>query len=583
MRSQVRFWYRFWLALGALLLTLLLGGQPLLAQDHVATAESRAAPVILDGETLFYIDVATGGYAKAERAAIVSGRVQHFAQHRAIPLDALVVKDNPLTETTDILAGRTVLMAVSDADARALGVRRQVLAERSKRTVAAAVEEFRAARHPQRIALGVLYTILSVLGLILSILLINRLVRATKRILHVWEGTRIGSLSLFGTEMLPADRVVDAICEGLKLMQLVAVLLLVGVFANLVLSFFPWTRGAAQRLFGYGLGAVQALWQAFVAYLPNLFFIALIVLVTVYILRFLKFFFTEVRRGRLAIPNFSPQWAQPTYVIVRLLVLFFAATVVYPYLPGADTAAFKGISIFVGALFTLGSSSAIANLVSGVVLVYSRGYEVGDRVQISEATGDVIEKSLFVTRIRTIKNVVITIPNAMVLGSHIINYTMGSGSEKTLAPLILNTTVTLGYDTPWRKIHETLIEAAQATKNILDQPEPFVLQTSLNDFYVSYELNAYTDKPKLMARIYSELHQNIQDQCFAAGIEILSPHYRAVRDGNTLAVPSDYYPEDYQAPGFRLTSLNSLNSLNSPQANGDRPRQADPTQPTEAE
>lgn len=558
MEALLRLWRRLkarglagvWLGLAALLLALGCAAGAGLAQEAGASA---AAPVTLDGQTLFYIDVGAGGYTPALRAQAVSDRIGRFARG-TIPLAALEVVDNPLTETSDITTGRAVLVSFSDADGRALDVRRQVLAQRTRRIIAAAVEAFRAERHPRQIALDVLYALLALLGLGLSIRLVNGAAGLTARRLRGWQGSRIGALRLFGSEVLPPDRVVDGLCEGLRLARLALLVLLLGGFASLVLSFFPWTQNMGMRLFGYGYGAARVLWQGFVAYLPNLFFIALIALVTAYILRILKFFFTEIRRGRLGLPGFHPQWAQPTFVIVRLLVLFFAATVVYPYLPGSETPAFQGISIFVGALFTLGSSGAIANLIAGVVLVYNRGYEVGDRVQISDATGDVLEKTLFVTRIRTVKNVVVTVPNALVLGSHIINYTTSSGGDKVLAPLILHTPITLGYDTPWRKVHQTLIEAAKATKNVLNHPEPFVLQTALNDFYVSYELNAYTDKPKLMARTYSELHQNIQDHCFAAGIEILSPHYRAVRDGNTLAVPAEHYPKGYQAPGFRVVA-----------------------------
>lgn len=217
----------------------------------------------------------------------------------------------------------------------------------------------------------------------------------------------------------------------------------------------------------------------------------------------------------------------------------FAATVAFPYLPGSQTPAFQGISIFLGLLVSLGSSSAIANIVAGIILTYTRAFLVGDRVKITDTTGDVVEKTLFVTRIRTIKNVVITIPNAAVLGSHVINYSAAANDPAT-PPLILHTTITLGYDVPWRKVHDVLTKAALATGQILEEPAPFVLQTSLDDFYVSYELNAYTSSPGIMAKIYSELHQNIQDQCNEANIEILSPHYRAERDGNQTTIPVDY-------------------------------------------
>jgi len=290
----------------------------------------------------------------------------------------------------------------------------------------------------------------------------------------------------------------------------------------------------------------------------------LIAIAVHYCLRIIQFLFTEVERESLSIPGFFPQWARPTYNIVRILILFFAITVAFPYFPGSETPAFQGISLFLGALFTLGSSGAVANLVSGVILIYSRAFEQGDRVQISAAIGDVIDKSLLVTRIRTPKNVIITIPNQMVLGSHIINYS--TSIQETQKPLIIHTTITLGYDVPWRTVHAVLTEAANRTEHILKEPHPFVLQTSLDDFYVSYELNAYTNQSKLMPRLYSDLHQNIQDGCNENGIEILSPHYAAMRDGNHLAVPDGYLPSNYTPAKFHISTDTE---------NGDRPLNVD--------
>ncbi|NJR31574.1 MAG: mechanosensitive ion channel [Chamaesiphon sp. CSU_1_12] len=246
------------------------------------------------------------------------------------------------------------------------------------------------------------------------------------------------------------------------------------------------------------------------------------------------------------------------------MIIAFAAIVAFPYLPGAKSPAFQGVSVFLGLLLSLGSSAAVANVVAGVILIYTRAFEVGDRVKVGEAVGDIVEKTLLVTRIRTIKNVVITIPNAAVLNAQIINYSAAAQDPNT-PPLILHTTITLGYDVPWRTVHQALIGAANATSSILPEPTPFVLQTSLDDFYVSYEINAYTNTPKIMARIYSELHQNIQDKCNEVGIEILSPHYRAVRDGNQNTIPESYLPADYIVPGFRIDRVRNLTSSPDPQ------------------
>ena len=221
----------------------------------------------------------------------------------------------------------------------------------------------------------------------------------------------------------------------------------------------------------------------------------------------------------------------------------------FPYLPGSNSPAFQGVSVFLGILLSIGSSSAIANIVAGVVITYMRPFRVGDRVRIADTTGDVVEKNLLVTRVRSIKNVDVSIPNSMVLGSHIINYSTVAQKEG----LILNTTITIGYDAPWRQVHELLKEAARRTDLINQDREPYVLQTALNDFYVSYELNAYTNSPNKMAIIYSGLHQNIQDCFNEAGMEIMSPHYSTLRDGNETTTPSDYRNKDYEIQGFRIS------------------------------
>ena len=313
-------------------------------------------------------------------------------------------------------------------------------------------------------------------------------------------------------------------------------------------SFFPWTRGLANTIFDWTLTPLAGVWNAFIDYLPNLFTIAVIVVVFYYLLKLVHFLFTGLETGTLALPGFHRDWAMPTYKIVRFLVIVFGAVVVFPYLPGSQTPAFRGISIFLGVLVSFGSSSAIANIVAGVVMTYMRPFQLGDRVKIADTVGDIVEKTLLITRVRTTKNVDITVPNAMVLSSHIINYS----STAKEGGVILHTGVTIGYDVPWRQVHELLLGAAHDTAGLMKEPKPFVLQTSLDDFYVSYELNAFTEAPNTMAKTYSELHQSIQDRFNEAGVEIMSPHYRADRDGNQVAIPPEYLPKDYKAPAFRI-------------------------------
>lgn len=198
----------------------------------------------------------------------------------------------------------------------------------------------------------------------------------------------------------------------------------------------------------------------------------------------------------------------------------------------------------------------MANIVSGTVLTYMYAFKIGDRVKIGDATGEVIEKTFLVTRIKTIKNLIITIPNSAVMSGHIINYS--TSARKNEDRLVLHTTVTLGYDIPWRQVHKVLLSAAKRTERVLKSPAPYVLQTSLDDFYVSYELNAFIDQPEFMARVYSDLHQNIQDACNESGLEILSPHYRAMRDGQASTIPTGYLGEDYKPPAFVVRLVDRL-------------------------
>jgi small-conductance mechanosensitive channel len=241
----------------------------------------------------------------------------------------------------------------------------------------------------------------------------------------------------------------------------------------------------------------------------------------------------EYENDNITIKGFHKDWAKPTLNIVKVIIYAFALIFMFPYLPGSDSPAFKGVSLFLGVLFSLGSTSAIANLVAGIVITYMRPFMVGDRVKIGETMGDVIEKTTLVTKIRTLKNEEVTIPNATIINAHLWNY---SKTTKDLG-LILHTSVTIGYDVPWETVNKLLIKAAVKTTLTQKDPKPFVLQKSLDDFYVNYEINAYTKQAKKMALIYSELHKNILEQFNAAGIEILSPHYNAIRDGSDITIP----------------------------------------------
>jgi small-conductance mechanosensitive channel len=321
------------------------------------------------------------------------------------------------------------------------------------------------------------------------------------------------------------------------------------IYLPFVLSFIPETKEVADTVFGYVMTPVNFLITGFLAFLPGLFFIIVIIYITKFVLKFLKYLTGELEREAVRLEGFHADWAKPTFNIARVIIIAFAAIICFPYIPGSESAAFKGVSIFFGVLFSLGSTSAISNIVAGIVITYMRPFRVGDRVEIGDTIGDVTERSLLVTRVRTIKNLDITIPNSSILGNHIINFSKNA-AEKT--GVILHTSVTIGYDVPSGDVITALIKGAKSTQMILQTPEPFVLVKSLDDFYINYEINCHTKHPEKGALIYSYLHENIKNELHNAGIEILSPHYNAVRDGNDLTVPPENKPKGYKKPGFNI-------------------------------
>jgi small-conductance mechanosensitive channel len=316
-------------------------------------------------------------------------------------------------------------------------------------------------------------------------------------------------------------------------------------FGAALLAAFGWILTAAALVpvtstFGLGLLAYvldpfRELGHAFLADVADFFFLGVIAFLVLVLLWGIRWIFRQAAAGNIRIPGVQADWAIPTYRIVRLVVVALAFVIAYPYIPGSGSTAFKGLSLFAGALFTIGSSAATGNFLGGLVLMFRGHIGLGDWIQVGDAVGEVVETSLILIRIRTHHEEIVTIPNVQVLASHFVNYSaLAAGSG-----VILHSRVTIGYDEPWRKVHALLIEAAARTEGLEGAPAPFVLETSLENSYATYEINAYTRTPIRMPFIYGELHQNIQDVFAAAGVEILSPEYAALRRGLPSTVPKE--------------------------------------------
>jgi small-conductance mechanosensitive channel len=482
--------------------------------DNQAVPDEEAIPsgeVVIDGNPILKVYEPVATLTPGARAQGIEMRIIAFARD-SIPSESIRLQ--PRDAWIEIVAGNTMIMAITDGDARATGKTRLQLALEDAQNIRQAVEAYRYNHSWRMILRGILKTALVTLILVVALWLVRRLRllfrSRIERQIHISANLEKKSawhlsVAYLGPVMLAVGTI----------LRWVLILALLEAYLTVTLGFYPSTREIS---------------------------------VTSYLIRLIRLVFNQISKGDLKIPGFYPDWAKPTDKLIRALVLVLALIVVFPYLPGAKSPAFRGISIFLGVLLSLGSSSAVANTIAGVILTYMRSFLPGDWVQIGDNMGEVVERTLLVTRILTPKAEVITIPNSTVMGGAVKNYS----TEAKKSGVIFYTSVSISFDAPWRTVHQLLISAALATKHVLRQPAPFVLQRSLDDFYVTYELNAYTNTPREVLNIYSDLHQNIQDKFNEAGLEICSPHFAALRDGNSIATPEQYIAPDYKPSGFRL-------------------------------
>jgi len=504
----------------------------------------KGFPVVPFRDTLFSLFTRQGSFTAKERAEIISTRIAKLGDHFGFKTDSL--KLTASEQTTDIVFKDQLLISISDQDALWQNTGRKQLAETIRTAIGRAVIQHQAETRWQTLLQEGLSALLVIAVVALLIYGLNRLFKWALAKLSGHQSWFSKGIRIKNYELLNAEREMYIVQLVVRLFKWLLIILVVYLALPVLFGIFPFTRDISQTLLGYIVSPLKKIGSAVWDYIPNLITIIVLVVIFRYILRFFRFIKTEIERGQLKIPGFYPDWAAPTYQIVRVLILAFMLIVIFPYLPGSDSAVFKGVSVFVGVLFTFGSAGALGNIVSGVVMTYTRAFKLGDRVKIGEVTGDIIAKTLLVTRIRTIQNEIVSIPNSTVISNHTVNYS----SDAPDKGLIMHTTVTIGYDAPWRQVHQLLIDAALATPMIEQEPSPYVLQTSLDDYYVSYRINAFTREPNKQAVIYSALHANIQDKFNEAGVEIMSPHYKALRDGNQTTIPADYLPKDYTPPPF---------------------------------
>lgn len=492
---------------------------------------TQGVPVIVDDDTLFYFYAKRGGHTPQQRAENVANDITALGKRFNLKPDSLYIESSDIV--TDVMYDNKVIVSFTDQDGLWEGCTRDQLAADKRLVILEKLKVMKEEHGFLQLCKRVAYFVLVLVGQFLLFWGTNWLFRRVKVRIVKLRNTRLKPFSIQDYELLDTHKQVKLLIFLASLVRYAFMLLQLLLSVPLLFSIFPQTKNLAFQLFSYIWNPVKSILVGIVSYIPNLFTIFVICLAIRYLVRLFRYLAGEVQSERLKLRGFYPDWAIPTYHIIRFLLYAFMIAMIYPYLPGSNSGVFQGISVFVGLIVSLGSSTVIGNIIAGLVITYMRPFKIGDRIKLNDTTGNVIEKTPLVTRIRTPKNEVVTIPNSFVMSSHTVNFSQSAREYG----LIIHSEVSIGYDVPWRKVNKLLIEAALNTPGVVDDPRPFILSTSLNDWYPVYQVNAYIKDADKLAQIYSDLHQSIQDRFNEEGIEIMSPHYMAVRDGNASTLP----------------------------------------------
>lgn len=490
-------------------------------------------PVIVEGDTLYYLFAKRGGHTPQQRAEMNAAAITELGKRFNLQPDSVYIDSSDIV--TDLMYGNKVLSSFTDQDGLWEGCSRDQLAAAKRKVIVDKLKVMKDEHSLWQLGKRILYFILVIVGQFLlfklTIWLFNKLKARIQRL----KDTKLKPISIQDYELLDTQKQVNLLVFLASLLRYAVMLLQLILTVPLLFAIFPQTKDLAYKLFSYIWEPIKSIFLGIVEYIPNLFTIFVIWLAVKYLVRLVRYLASEIQSERLKIGGFYADWAMPTFHIVRFLLYAFMIAMIYPYLPGSKSGVFQGISVFVGLIVSLGSSTVIGNIIAGLVITYMRPFKLGDRIKLNDTTGNVIEKTPLVTRIRTPKNEVVKGCNSFIMSSHTVNFSQSARDYG----LIIHSEVSIGYDIPWRKTHQLLIEAALNTPGVVDDPRPFVLETSLQDYYPVYQVNAYIKDANQLAQVYSDLHQNIQDRFNEEGIEIMSPHYIATRDGNETTIPKD--------------------------------------------
>ena len=493
-------------------------------QEEIKRIYSKAngAPIRLENDTIYTIYTTLGLYSPLERAEYTEKKLRKLVELPIFRKDSLKIDSN--NNLLMITYQGEWVQAVSEEDAIIAHLPQIELAKSLQNDILRAVTQYREEHSMQKRIMRIGELTLLILAIATFFYLLNLLFRKIQQLLLRHSFFEKG-IKIKNYQILNKENMNYILTKVLFLLKLIVFFIVIFVSIPVGLKLFPSTQLWAERLLKLILDPLSQIGTAIVDYLPNLIIIGIIILIGRMVLKLMRYFLYEIERGALKIKGFYKEFAKPTYNILRILFICFIFIVIFPYLPGSGSSAFQGVSIFLGLLISLGSSSTISNGMAGIFITYMRAFRENDWIKVGDYIGMVIHKDSLVTRLKTINNEEVTVPNSMILSSSTMNF---SSMGRTNG-LVVTTQVKVRYDARLEDVNATLIAAAQATKGVTDKITPYIYHISLNELNATYEINAVTFEPQNMYIIKSDLIKNIYNAFRERNIELTSVEFVELR------------------------------------------------------
>ena len=480
---------------------------------------AKTATLKLDNRAIITFRSTLYGYSPAQRVEGALSRLKSVISLRMTgPVSTKKVADG-----TSVFIADHLIFIITPGDLDTLvGETQDEASRKATANLQTALAEREESQRADTFLRGVGYSGAATFLLFIVLSVIFRVHRWLRTNLAKFVGPRLKMLAIGGFT-LHVEWFFTLLNLLVGLLALVPALSVLYLWLDFSFMQFPYTRPWGENLRDYMMAGISEIALTIVDFIPGLIIVVIIFFITRFIVRLVRLFFDAVEDGQVQVPILYAETAQPTRKIVTIVLWLFAVVMMYPYLPGSDSNAFKGVSVFVGLLLSIGSAGTVGQAVSGLMLMYTRALRVGDYVRIGETEGTVVTLGWFATRIRTPWSEIVSLPNAYIVGTTTKNYSHAEESGSAL----LTTTVTIGYSAPWRQVHAMLIEAARRTEGLLKDTPPQVRQKSLSDYYVEYMLCARIAVPETRIAVLDKIHRNIQDVFNEHGVQIMSPHYMA--------------------------------------------------------